>query len=124
MEEATTIKKESAVVSCPHYYFHVLPSKQKIRPSCGKDVNDLSGIDPDRTIMNIPDNISLPDCCFSCGHPAKRKGEVREKRDLDKAPTLLNFISHAAATASVPIYMTAEYGDLEGIPPTILCKTP
>jgi hypothetical protein len=87
-------------------------------------VNDLSGVDPNRTILEIPDTRRLPDCCISCGISTRRRVEILQKRDLDKEPTLKNFMAHLIVTASAPVYMTAKYGDMDGTTPTVLLKVP
>jgi hypothetical protein len=114
----------SPLIQCPHCYFRVLPSKQGFCPSCHKDVHDLAGFDPSRTLMDIPDTISLPDYCLTCARPTKRRVKILSKADLDKEPSLFNFLKHLNQVSLVPSYAYAEYGDMDGTSPTVSVSIP
>jgi len=116
--------KRSPLIQCPHCYFRVLPSKEGFCPSCHKDVHDLSGIDPSRTLMDIPDTMPLPDYCLNCARPTKRRVKIHSKVDQDKEPTLFNFLKHLVLAGSVPLFAYAEYGDMNGTSPTIVLNVP
>ncbi len=117
-------KRPSPLIQCPHCYFRVLPSKEGYCPSCRNDVHDLKGIDPSKTLMNIPDTMPLPDFCLNCARPTKRRVKILSKADLDKEPTLLNFLKHLNQVSLVPLYAYADYRDMDGTSPTVTLNVP
>jgi hypothetical protein len=117
-------KRPSPLIQCPHCYFRVLPSKEGYCPSCHKDVHDLNGVDPSKILMDIPDTMPLPDFCLNCARPTKRRVKILSKADLEKEPTLFNFLKQINQVSMVPLYAYADYGDMDGTSPTVAMNVP
>lgn len=64
------------ITDCPHCFNKVLPAADGTCPSCRKNVNDASGLDPDFTSVTIRTREPLPPCCMLCGFETDRLQEV------------------------------------------------
>jgi hypothetical protein len=73
------------IVECPHCYTRVLPNAAGTCPSCARDVNDTTGIDPTRTSVGIETNTLLPPVCSACGEATGRTVEIVSKQGGGKA---------------------------------------
>ena len=63
-------------IDCPHCYVRVGVGTPEVCPSCSKDANDLTGVDPDRQPFVLKVRGSLPDLCCGCGAPTDRRRKV------------------------------------------------
>lgn len=68
--------------------------------------------------MVIPDTMQLPAVCYLCNIPTDRRVRVVNRYDLDKEPTLLNFLSSMILVFQSRVYYS-EYGDMDGTSPTV-----
>ncbi len=64
-------------MDCPHCYVRVFPDDDGTCPSCGKNVNDLTGVDPAKTTLVVQAGSTMPDVCCHCGFPTRRSVKVK-----------------------------------------------
>ncbi len=93
--------------TCPHCYGRVIPRRDNSCPSCGKGLDDLTGVDPTRALLTLHEGEALPPLCFNCGTTTQRAVAVRgrrtdERRTESTALLILLFIvSHAAGVLAL-----------------------
>lgn len=68
----------ATIAECPHCYTRVGLSKEGKCPACGKNVNDRAGINPDLARLEIRVSDKLPDSCFCCDLPTKRRVKIQQ----------------------------------------------
>ena len=54
------------IIKCPHCYTWVIPADDGECPACRKNVNELSGTDPKRTLMG-KETVAMTECCGKDG---------------------------------------------------------
>ncbi|MDP4178900.1 MAG: hypothetical protein Q8900_11235 [Bacillota bacterium] len=80
------------MVECPHCYLSVLPNSDNTCPSCGKNINDVTGTDLSNKIVEIKIGEELPFICCKCGQRADENVIVKETMSSSKFPVFLRII--------------------------------
>ena len=58
------------LVECPHCHVRVVPQHQNgVCGTCGKNVNEVDGINPNRGLLVIRQSARMPELCCQCGIP-------------------------------------------------------
>ncbi len=72
------------IQECPHCHRMVIPREKNLCPSCGGNILDRAGTDPDMTLVVLRDGQSLPGICIHCGRPTDRFVWVEFQRKPEK----------------------------------------
>ncbi len=66
------------IAECPHCYTRVGLTQSGICPACGKNVKDRAGINPDLARLELGPRDLLPDNCFHCDQPTRRRVVIEQ----------------------------------------------
>jgi len=69
-------EKKSGIVECPHCYTRVIARDDGSCPACGENTGDLSGTNPNETIVTVTPCQKLPDCCMLCGQSGTKHYQI------------------------------------------------
>lgn len=76
------------LLECPHCYRTVVTLPDDHCPTCHRDTNDLTGTDPDRTLLYVSDTTDFPNACCLCNERTDRTVKVSESgRIAERAPS-------------------------------------
>lgn len=64
-------------VECPHCHHEVMVRADCSCIACGKSHLDMTGVDPEKTLVTIENISRLPGCCFVCGRDTPRMQRFR-----------------------------------------------
>ncbi len=89
----------ATIAECPHCYTRVGLTQSGICPACGKNVNDRAGINPDLARLELRPHDQLPDSCFHCDQPTRRRvvieqSVVRKREALFGFTMALGLVTH------------------------------